>query len=232
MVHIFLDESGSFGGVETGKSSVSVQGALAIPTKQLDGLFKRYARLRRSLPKRNGEVKGSLLSEDQVAEVVGLLHRYDALFAASLIDLGFHEKEEIERHRLIGVESLSANLTNGHTPELRASIASLQTRMRGFSIPAYAQMMITVDLLHRFLGEIINYHSQRRPRELANFHWVVDGKAADNIVTDWEKWWSDTLVVWLQARSVRDPMPLIESANFRYLEELFMRVPEYLRPFV
>ena len=143
-MHIFLDESGNFSGIGSGDASLSVQGALIVPSHKLPKLFARYAKIRHTLPKQKGEVKGSKLSEAQVATVVDLLRRNGAIFSASIIDMGDHSEEEIKAHREKMVTALAANLTDGHTPELRAGVAELQKRLSGFSMPLYTPSAVDV----------------------------------------------------------------------------------------
>lgn len=228
-MHIFIDESGNFAGTGSSRTAISALGALILPTASLPRLFQKYAKLRLQLPKRSGEVKGSLLNERQVAAVVDLLRKNSAIFRASMIDMGDHVAEDIESHRAKGIHSLSANLTDGHTPELRAGVKDLQRRMSKFSIPLYAQMMVTIDLLHHVMQEMIVYHSQRNPKELATFNWVVDGKDP-KLVTDWEDWWSKTLVVWLQGISLKQPGAMLKGGDYRHFERFLLKeLPEYLR---
>lgn len=228
-MHILLDESGTFGGAGTGNMAISTQGALVVPDSRLAKLEKKYAKLRASLDKNKaGEVKGNLLHELQIAEVVDLLRRNEVLFFASLIDLGSHSVDEIEAHRAQGVRKLAENLTDGHTPELRAAVADLQRRMQSFSLPLYSQMVVMTDLLHHMMGDMVNYHAQRQPKELAAFHWIVDGKEP-GLVTDWEDWWKNTVIVWLQAKSLSKPGQMFEGGDFRFLEPFLLhRVPGYL----
>jgi hypothetical protein len=69
-MHIFIDETGSFGGIGQ-FPSVSLIGALIIPDARLASLEKQYNKLRADFPKDdNGEVKGRLLNEAQVASAV------------------------------------------------------------------------------------------------------------------------------------------------------------------
>ncbi len=72
-MHVFIDESGSFTGFHAG--SISVVGALAIPDEKLGRLKAKYAKIRARLPLEKGEVKGRLLNENQINEVVTLLAR-------------------------------------------------------------------------------------------------------------------------------------------------------------
>jgi hypothetical protein len=92
-LHVFIDESGAFAGYHD--CSVSVVGALAIPNGKLDTVKTKYARLRTGLPKKNGEVKGSLLNEQQIDAVISLLARNSVLFEITALDLGFHTEANL-----------------------------------------------------------------------------------------------------------------------------------------
>ncbi len=228
-MHIFLDESGSFTGFGSEAAALSVQGALVIPSYKLPKLFARYTRLRHGLPKRNGEVKGSQLNEIQVAAIVDLLRRNEAIFSASVIDMADHSEGQVKAHQASMANSLAANLTDGHTPELRASVAELQKRLSGFSLQLYAQARVTIDLLHRLMEEMIFYHSQRNPKELSSFHWVIDAKNK-GLVTNWEDWWAKTLVIWLQALSMAKPGRMLPGGNYTHFRRFFLKeLPKYLK---
>lgn len=176
-MHIFIDESGTFTGIGAGAPAVSTLGALILTSHSLSKLFRKYARLRIKLPKNGkGEVKGSKLNETEVAAVVELLRKNGAIFCASMIDLAGHTADDIAGHHDRRSASLAANLTDGHTQELRDSVTALQARMAGFPDQLYVQGAVTIDLLYRIMQDMIMYHCQRFPKELAEFHWVVDAK--------------------------------------------------------
>jgi hypothetical protein len=229
-LHIFIDESGTFTGVGADVPAVSVLGALILTSHSLPKLFDRYSRLRVNLPKnRKGEVKGSKLNEVQVAAVVELLRRNGAIFCASMIDLAASTPRDIADHRYRRSASLAANLTNGHTQELRDGVAALQGRMAGFSDQLYLQGTVMIDLLYRTMQDMIVYHCQRFPKELAKFHWVVDAKDPA-VVTNWEDWWSKTLVIWLQAMSIKRPGAMLPGGDYRHFRRfIFDELPAYLR---
>ncbi|MEL7708216.1 hypothetical protein AAG593_00990 [Citromicrobium bathyomarinum] len=229
-MHIFIDESGTFTGTEGDALSVSVLGALILASHRLPKLLNRYERLRVNLPKNGkGEVKGSKLNEVQVASVIELLRKNGAIFCASMIELSCQSKAQIAAHRERRIASLAANLTNGHTQELRESVVQLQERMAGFSDQLYVQATMTIELLHNVMQDMIVYHCQRFPKELAEFHWVVDAKQPA-VVTDWEDWWSKTLVIWLQAMSLTKPGAMLPGGDYRHFRRfLFDELPDYLK---
>src|SRR4030088_3389969 len=111
-MHIFIDESGSFGGIGQ-FPSVSLFGALIVPDARLASLEKQYRRLRPNLPKdEKGEVKGRLLNELQVDSAVSLLLADSALFEAAAIDLGTHTEDGLNAFQAQKAEKMTANLTD------------------------------------------------------------------------------------------------------------------------
>jgi CRISPR/Cas system-associated protein endoribonuclease Cas2 len=58
----------------------------------LSRIVKKYEKLRKDLPKENGEVKGRLLTEKQVERIVTLLARNEAVFEVTALDLGLHKE--------------------------------------------------------------------------------------------------------------------------------------------
>lgn len=228
-MHIFIDESGSFGGVGQEGPAISAVGALILDDVVLPKLFRRYERLRANLPKNKaGEVKGSKLDEQQVAAVVDLLRRNGAIFRPALIDMADHAADDIATHRAKRIESLGANLTEEHRPGLRAAVADLQARMAAFPDPLYVQMVLTIDMLRHVMEEMVSYHAQRNPKALSEFHWVVDAKQPTH-VTDWEDWWSKTIVIWLQAISLAKTGAFFSEGDYRYFERFrFRDLPAYV----
>lgn len=228
-LHIFIDESGTFTGTGTKQPAVSVIGALVVASHRLPRLFEKYTKLRLALPKREEEVKGSQLNEKQVASVVELLRKNGALLFASMIDLGSHTAAEIAKHREKRIASLSANLTDKHSKELREGVADLQRRLAGFPEQLYVQGVVMTDLLYQITDEMIIYHCQRFPKELQEFHWIVDAKNP-YAVTDWEDWWSNTIVIWLQSMSLAQPGSFLPGGDYRHFRRFMMNgLPDYVR---
>ena len=227
-MHIFIDESGTFSGIGNSAPALSALGALVIPDHKIGLVLKKYRKLRPTLSTRKGEVKGSLLSESQVASVVTILRVNGCIFTAAATDMALHSLADIKSSQASRVASLAANLHDGHTPELRNGVAQLQARLKKFSPQLYMQLLLTVELLHRVMNEAIVYHCQRNPKELAKFHWIIDGKEAHGVITNWEDWWSNTIVVWLQALSLVRPGNFLSDGDYHHLDRFFMELPRYL----
>ena len=97
-MHIFIDESGTFVLPSAGNNT-SVVGALVIPDRRLTYIEKRYSKIRAQLPQEKGEVKGRLMSENDVDLVVSMLAEQQVLFEACAIDLGAHSAEDFSWHK-------------------------------------------------------------------------------------------------------------------------------------
>jgi hypothetical protein len=107
-LHVFIDESGSFTGYHG--QSLSVVGALAIPDGKLEFVNRKYAKIGPRLPQEKAEVKGRLLIEPQVNEVITLLARNDALFEITGIDLGFHAESDVAAYKQKHAEGMLARV--------------------------------------------------------------------------------------------------------------------------
>ncbi len=226
-MRIYIDESGTF--VGAGKpSSPSIVGALVIPDHRHDALMRQYRRLRRSLPKENDEVKGRLLNEGQLNQVVTLLRSCDALFFANLIEMGLHSTEGLERQRAGGAEGLVRNLTDEIHPDVHKAFHELKARLEKLPLQLYVQGTVLNQLLAQILGEATAYWAQRRPDELGRFTWMMDAKGDAATLTEWEDWWTKVFMPLLQSQSLREPMGRLEGADYSHLQPFEMATPEYL----
>src|SRR5262249_1966103 len=223
-MHIFIDESGSFTHSATSSHPISVIGALVVPDAIRATLERKYAKLRSDLPSENGEVKGRLLSERQVAAVVTLLCRHQVLFEVTAIDMALNAPNVIAAHQNEQVTRLTANLTPSHHPNLHDSMRALQTRLKHMSPQLYVQSFMTFALIGRVIQHSTFFYSQRIPTELAAFHWVIDAKDRLHI-TDWEDWWSHIVSSALQSMGLREPLLRLHGADYSYFQRFQTRIP-------
>lgn len=232
-MHIFIDESGTFAPVKNGERSLSLVGALIVPDWSLPKLLTRYAQRRVSLPKNSsGEVKGKLLDENQVSRVVDLLIKSNCLFEVVAVDMGNEDVQSIERHRAGQAEGITKNLTDKFHPNVVSQLWELRRRWEAMSVPLLMQSVVFFETLAMVMEHAPLYYVQRAPRELANFHWIVDGKGVETL-TKAEDWWKSTMCPLLQTRSIRNPMIMLKGADYsHFLEKFSMGVPEYMVPHV
>jgi hypothetical protein len=209
-----MDESGTFGGYHDG--SVSVVGALAAPTQRLDLIKRKYTKIRTQLPTDKGEVKGRLLNEKQICQVVKLLVRNNVLFEAVVLDLGFHDKDDVVRYKRNHAEGMLARVDNFAEP-VRGQLRQACTQILSISPQLYLQAIATFELIHTIVYHVPLYFAQREPKELSFFKWIVDGKERAK-VTNWEMWWSWYAIGALANMSKRRPAPRLEGVDYSFYD--------------
>ncbi|MGC1588309.1 MAG: hypothetical protein WA791_21810 [Rhodomicrobium sp.] len=216
-MQIFIDESGSFAGFHPG--SISVVGALAIPDGKLEFLTKKFSKAKTHFPLEKGETKGRLLDEQQIDQVVTLLARNEVIFETTAIDLGIQTEEEINAYKLQHGQEMLAKVSNFRESQ-RAEVKQAAEEILTTSVPLYLQALTTFDVIHRLIGNMSNYYSQRRPAELGAIAWVVDGKDPQK-VTKWERWWSHYARGALATMSIRRPSLRLPIGDFSYFDKKY-----------
>ena len=196
-------------------------GALAIPDSKLNFIKRKYAKIRARLPVEKGEVKGRLLDEGQVDEVVAMLVRNDVLFEITVVDLGFHTESDVAAYKQKHAEEMLARADRFRKPD-RQQVKKACCQILAASLPLYLQAIATFEVLHSIINYVPTYFAQRQPQELATFAWVVDGKEP-NKVTNWEVWWSWYAQGALASMSMTRPAPVIEGADYSFYERFNAR---------
>src|SRR5262245_25974319 len=90
------------------------------------------------------------------------------------------------------------------------------------------QSVSTFELVANVIETATLYYCQRIPKELAAFHWVIDGKGKGS-TTDWESWWSMVVMPAIQDRSLKKPMAMLEVGDYSHFHRFEMDIPEYMR---
>jgi hypothetical protein len=229
-MNIFIDESGTFTGSQ-GHHSVSVVGALIVPDARYSRIEKAYAKLRSSLPKEKGEVKGRLLSERDIDAVVSMLARNEVLFEIDAFDMAIHTTTDIADHQRRQAEGITKHVTDKYHPNLRGQLFDLRHRLEKMTPQLYVQSVMMFDLISAVIEHATLFYSQRMPRELGAFHWVIDGKDKGRI-TDWENWWSRVVMPIIQSQSLKKPMAMFEGGDYSHFERFRTTIPEYMKPHV
>src|SRR4051794_12109967 len=98
-MHIYIDESGIFSNPANKPNVASLVVALTVPSTHKVKLFREFNELSRKLPTQDGEVKGRLLDEPQVASVISLLTKYDCIVEINAIDIALHTEEQLARYQ-------------------------------------------------------------------------------------------------------------------------------------
>lgn len=214
-MHIFIDESGNFLTAPAGQSQVSVLGALVVPNARIRELERRWNYLRPSLPQDGGEVKGRLLSDCQVAQVVKLLHDHEALFEADVFDALYGQEKDILARKILQEQRLMENIPEALSQRDRDLAFTLAEMVARMPSQLFIQFTLLTGLVERTLHHAVSYYVQRRPKELASFHWVLDAKDPTRI-TSGEQWWKETIMPFLQSRSLDNPFPIINEFDYSH----------------
>ncbi len=229
-MHIFIDESGIFTCNPERDHSISAVGALTIPTQSMKGFEKLYGRLRRQLPKEKGEVKGRLLSENQVCDVVDVLNRVNSTFEAVAIDMGLHAEESLQLYREVQAEKITANLTDEHHPSMVETVWALRRQLEAMPLQLFVQSVSMGELVYNTLMNAELYYAFRKPQELGEYHWIIDAKDLSK-VTPWEEWWSTVILPTLESHSLREPFINVEGGDYRWQERYRTEPDEYKKQF-
>jgi hypothetical protein len=219
-MHIYIDESGSFVMPQSSAPSVSTMGALVVPECYQEAIWKRYKRMRAQWPKKNGEVKGRLLDEAQVAALVGMLVQTPVLYDVIAIDLGMQTNDAIIRHRDGQALKLSQSVGPEHKETLIAEIKSLRDRLLATSPQLYVQTVLMFELVWKSLQHSTLLYSQRLPTELGAIKWIFDAKDRTKR-TDWEDWWKTVIAPMLQSKGLRDPLISLIGGDYSHFERSF-----------
>lgn len=230
-MHIFIDESGTFQCDEKQVHSVSTVGALVIPSSSMSGFEKLYGRLRKQLPKGNGEVKGRLLSETQVQEVVAVLKKVGALYEVVAIDMGLHTIEALNAHKKMQEKGITKHLTPQHQETIAQELWKLRDHLNKMPLQLYVQSAAMGELIYNTLNHADMYFAIHRPRELGEYHWAIDAKDCLK-VTPWEEWWQTVVLPMLESKTFQKPFITIEGANYRWHNRFNTEPSEYKKQFV
>ena len=215
-MHIFIDETGIFANPSNKDEAISAVGALCVPNKQMDRLSERFEKLKDQWGLSGIEVKGSKLSEAQIAQSMALMQETGVRAKLVMIDLGLHKNEALEQHRSIQADRLTASLTPQHQSSLRAELESLQGRLRGISLPLYVQFVLLTELVGYALQNFTLWHAFRDGSELGNFSWVVDPK--DKNRTVYEELWQSLILPFVQTRFLQKPLALVDGGDYKAFE--------------
>jgi hypothetical protein len=232
-VHTFIDEAGIFNIPDSRKWSVSCVGAFVIPDDDVEFINEDFLKLKKNWGYIEKEIKGSQLDEAEIASLIKLLRKYDVIFEVTAIDMKLQSHRGIIEHRLKQADKMTEHLTDNHYLKLVEQLEGLKENLKSLSNPLYVQALCTFELLYNVLWKTTLYYSQRKPKELSEFFWIIDAK--DKKLTPYEKLWTTIVLPLLQSKSFREPLIQIIEADYSYFEK-YCRTsaepPEHLKEFV
>ncbi len=212
-MYIYIDESGSFSNPSNLNHSISCIGAIVIPESCHANVISKFVKLRQSWGERV-EVKGSKLNEIQRKELFRILKPKGVLFISVIIDFGLNKSLDIEQHRNFQVSDLRKLSNESSDLKFRNTLHDLEQNLTKLSVPLYAQLFMMNSLVIKVVQNATIYYSQRLPRELESFKWVIDAKDVKR--TAYEDLWMKIVLPYVQAESFRNPLGVFEEGDYRY----------------
>jgi Protein of unknown function (DUF3800) len=216
-MNIYIDESGIFRNPANKTNIASCVGALAIPSSQRREIIKEFKKLIRQWNLGTAEIKGKILGEVQISEVIQMLQQYEVILDLVIMDLGVLTDADITTFKIKSADGITSNLTSEHPPELVAQLNELKQAFLDMANPLFVQAVMLNILVPHLVQNMLTYHSRRIPEELGRFHWVIDAK--DKSVTDFEKAWSTAIYPYIYSQSLEHPLYFIEDGDYSYFEE-------------
>lgn len=211
-MEIFIDEGGQF----TSTSDWSVVCALAIPDTEVGRVRRKLSYLARDWPRApSGELKGGSLSASHLTGLVDLLFARDALLHVTAINMSKEDDDNLSDYKNKQCEGLTAYMTSEHHPNLVAQVWALRKTLEAMPMQLYVQSVLMSELTATVIERIAMYFSQRRPRELGRFRWIIDAKDPRRVTTQ-ENWWRDTLAPLQESRSRAHPLMRVNDPSFNY----------------
>ena len=225
-MHIYFDESGIFSNPHNKPNIASVVAALVIPSNTKVKLFKEFTALSARWQHSEGELKGKLLNETEIAATTTLLQKYDCLVEANVVDIGLHTDKELTVFQEQMAKNIATVAENEGPEDVKHELRDIARNYRKPKHPIFIESFLLLMLLPRLLNDAINYYARRSPKELKSFHLVIDGK--DQNLTQFEQAWLAMAYPSLAIGKNDEPMQQIYGGDYTHLEK-FYRPKEQLR---
>lgn len=210
-MHIYIDESGNFLPLTPRRSKVSSVAALAIPSGAREPLFAAVAEWRNGTGHAD-EIKGAQLGEQDVAELIRTLARFDVLAEVYVIDAGMHDEAEVTAFREVQAELIGRHAGTGRHPRVAADAARIRDAVRRMPNQLFVQAFLTMQLVQRVTQTTTLYYARNAPQELGSFTWMVDAKGSR--VTAAEDFWATHVLPLGDHESLTSPFLLREDGDY------------------
>lgn len=214
---IFIDESGNFLRLTSAEHLVSCVSALVFPATGEASLFSEFLALRTAWG-HAAEVKGSSPDERQVAAVIDLLRRHQAVSFVTVIDMADNTEEEVVLHQRAQAAKVVEHLSPEHNPEIAELIRALQDDTLALSPQLFVQARLMLKLIPDIIRYATLYYVQRLPVELSRFDWIIDAK--DHDISRMEHVWTQMVMPAMEREFLHEPLVLLEDADYSHFDRL------------
>ena len=211
-MHIYIDESGVFNPAPNPKASCLA--AVLVPSGNKVKLLKEFAKLSEPWPHEDGEIKGYLLEETHIVQVVKLLRRNDALVEVTAFDSALQTRAELEAVQE-SVASRIATAPRWATTELRPP-RRIGAAYGNTSLQLFIQAFLMQSLVYEVIQSSLSYYARRSPKELKHFNWLVDQK--DKKLHKFDRAWSEITFPSIANITRQRPFKLLPGGDYSFLK--------------
>jgi hypothetical protein len=202
LMHIYIDESGSFVLSHEQRSSLSCVAALIVSESEHDALLSGFETLAGAWGYSFSEIKGRNLNESQFAEVIKLLCEFKHTFLRlAAIDVGLHSESVVTNHKKRQAREMRNRMGSQFHPALVSQVYELAARIEETSNQLYVEFVLLTQLVTSVIQTSTLYYSQSEPGSLSRFRWRIDAKAESS--TDYEQMWRLLVTPFTQSQSLR-----------------------------
>ena len=205
--------------------------AYAYPESTRRALTVLMERFKRRIGKsRILEVKLRDIGENDYLWLLTNLSQLDGVLYAIATDASINTLDLIKFHQSQQVEKILAPIPLMHYESGRQGVRDIASKVSRLPSQLYVQMISQVELVLYIINSAVLYFVQRKPETLRRFRWRIDQKNSDK--TEYEEAFSQVLPAFLQSASLREPMLMIEGANYSWLDRFYFpegEDPTYLQ---
>ena len=229
-MNICIDESGTFV-YTTVQDSWNCVAAYAYPEVSRRALTELMAQFKlRAGKSRNSEVKLRDVGEEDYLWLLANLGRLDGMLYAIATDASLNTPDVRGRHQTQQVEKILAPISHMHHESGRQAVRDLSDKVSRLPLQLYVQMISQVQLVLSIINSAVLFFVQRNHQTLSKFRWRIDQKNSEK--TEYEEAFSHVLPAFLQSASLREPIPMLEGANYSWFNRFYFpkdEEPTYLQ---
>ena len=227
---IAIDESGTFvySNVENSWNCVAAYVYPEIHNRRIKEEVSQL--LQRHAKDGQKEVKLRDLSESEYMDFLVRLSKWDGVLYAISTNSAVNTPETVNQHQQEQTRKMLQHVDKMLYESGRESVRALARRVSELPHQLYVQMICQVQLVIQILHSAVIYFVQRYPPTLSRFRWRIDQK--NSTPTSYEEAYSQVLPAFLQSASLREPMPMLEGADYRWFDRFYFPKgdePTYLR---
>lgn len=229
-MNICIDESGTFV-YTSAQDSWNCVAAYVYPETDRRSITELMLQFKRRIGvNRNSEIKLREVSESDYLWLLVKLNSLEGVLYAVATDASLNTVDVIKQHQIEQVNKILKPIPLMHYEEGRQGLRDLAEKVACLPAQLYVQMISQVQLVISVLHSAVLYFVQRRPQTLSRFRWRIDQKNSEK--TAYEEAFSQLLPVFLQSASLREPMIMLNEANYSWFDRFYFprgEEPTYLQ---